>query len=187
MGLFRLYLACAVALAHAGIDRQIEFPFLSLVSNVHAVRMFFVVSGFYMALVIDTKYSKVTNGVAPFYVNRLLRLLPIYWLVAASFVVASYAIRSESLTQNVGWWAPDKDFFAGHNLAFAYVILTNVLLIGQDFAAFIHVNRGLAAHEFLLVPQAWSLGTELWFYLAAPGSCRTNTCSFWPGSWAIEP
>jgi peptidoglycan/LPS O-acetylase OafA/YrhL len=168
MGAFRLFLAFVVVLVHGGIERQLDFPFLSTVSAVHAVRMFFVVSGFYMALVIDTKYSRLQNGTQMFYANRLLRLLPSYWLVAFAFIAGSYLVHPQGLTQNVGWWRRYDELFSGYDVAFLYIVVTNIFLVGQDFAAFIHVNRGLGAHEFLIVPQAWSLGTELWFYFAAP-------------------
>jgi peptidoglycan/LPS O-acetylase OafA/YrhL len=175
MGLFRLYLACAVALAHGGLERHFTFPFFSLVSAADAVRIFFVVSGFYMALVLDTKYSRMPNGVWLFYGNRLLRLLPAYWLIALVFVAGSYIVHPNALTANVGWWDPAKRFLEEHPTAFVYLVLTNLLLIGQDFAAFITVVDGLRAHEFLIVPQAWSLGTELWFYAAAPFLVRLRS------------
>jgi peptidoglycan/LPS O-acetylase OafA/YrhL len=166
LGFFRLLLACAVALAHGGIDRQFEFPYLSLVSNVHAVRMFFVVSGFYMALVLDTTYSNLP--MSHFYTNRLLRLLPTYWIAALLFLAISFFGFSNSLPQNVAWWAPSAHYFDGHPVAFVYLVVTNICLIGQDLAAFISLNHGAMGHDFLIVPQAWSLGMELWFYMAAP-------------------
>ena len=44
------------------------------VSPLYAVEMFFVISGFYMALVLGTKYSLIWR----FYSNRLIRLMPSY-------------------------------------------------------------------------------------------------------------
>jgi len=41
-----------------------------------AVKSFFIISGFYMALVIDTRYYALP--VSDFYTSRLLRLLPLY-------------------------------------------------------------------------------------------------------------
>jgi peptidoglycan/LPS O-acetylase OafA/YrhL len=177
MGLFRLFLACAVALAHAGTDWQPYFPFLSIVSNVHAVRMFFVISGFYMALVLETKYLAARHGVVLFYLNRLARLLPLYWIVATAFIVASYIVHPLSLTTNVGWW--NNDAFKGHPWAFAYEIATNLLLVGQDIASFIPLNGSMRGHDYLIIPQAWSIGAEIWFYLAAPLLVRLRSRALW--------
>lgn len=177
MGFFRLFLACAVALAHAGTDWQSYFPFLSIVSNVHAVRMFFVISGFYMALVLETKYLAARRGVALFYLNRLARLLPLYWVVAAGFIAASYVFHPLSLTPNVGWWS--NDAFAGHPWAFVYEIATNLLLVGQDIASFIPLNGSMRGHDYLVIPQAWSIGAEIWFYLAAPLLVRLRSRTLW--------
>ena len=40
------------------------------------MKSFFIISGFYMALVIDTRYYALP--VSDFYTSRLLRLLPLY-------------------------------------------------------------------------------------------------------------
>jgi peptidoglycan/LPS O-acetylase OafA/YrhL len=48
-----------------------------------------------------------------------------------------------------------------------FMVVTNVSLFGQDLVEFFDLF-GRTASGFLLVPQAWSLATELWFYLLAP-------------------
>ena len=162
LGAFRLLLASCVVIGHAMSGG--DTPYFSLLSGYYAVQLFFVVSGFYMALVLDTKYLKAPNGAWRFYGNRMARLLPTYWAVVIAFVAMAYVLHRDA---NLDWlFNPDKAF-AGHPLAYAYMVFTNLLLIGQDLPAFIDVNGSLA-HTYLIVQQAWSVGTEIWFYLAAP-------------------
>src|SRR5689334_14401820 len=71
MGLVRLLLALAVVLSHTPTA---EFHFIG---GGLAVQAFFIVSGFYMALVLDGKYADART----FYSNRLLRLAPAYFVV----------------------------------------------------------------------------------------------------------
>lgn len=70
MGIIRLLLACAVFNSH--------FPFLdmSVVDGHEAVLAFFAISGFYIALILDTTYA--TPG--RFYMGRFLSLYPMYVL-----------------------------------------------------------------------------------------------------------
>jgi peptidoglycan/LPS O-acetylase OafA/YrhL len=67
-------------------------------------------------------------------------------------------------------------------LSFGYLILTNLLIFGQDIVMFLGISPESGnlfftsnfwtthphLHTFLLVPQAWTLGLELTFYLVAP-------------------
>ena len=135
--------------------------------------MFFVVLGFYMALILHTTYSSLPVG--HFYSNRLLRLFPTYWVVAISFLTISFVGFADSLPRNIALWAPSAHNFDGYLWGLFYLVVTNIFIIGQDLAAFIGFNHGLLGHEFLIVPQAWSLGAELWFYLAAPWLVRLRS------------
>jgi len=76
VGLLRTFLALLVVGSHLGAFGGATF----------AVKAFFVISGFYMALVIDTRYYALP--IADFYASRLLRLLPTYWVVGLLTVVA---------------------------------------------------------------------------------------------------
>ena len=73
MGLVRVALALAVLLSHLPLA---SYKFLS---GGLAVQSFFIVSGFYMALVLGGKYKDV----GLFYSNRLLRLFPTYFVTCA--------------------------------------------------------------------------------------------------------
>ena len=81
MGSLRLFLALSVALGHFGMP--LGFPTSDI-----AVQSFYVISGFYMALVLNEKYGPGTYWL--FISNRLLRLWPTYIVVLVlSFAAAN--------------------------------------------------------------------------------------------------
>jgi peptidoglycan/LPS O-acetylase OafA/YrhL len=157
MGTLRLILAVVVAYSHlAGATR--------LPTSDIAVQSFFVISGFYMALVLRSKYPPGTYWL--FISNRLLRLWPAYLLV----LTASLAVATN-------WPAVAKL----DRLGIAFFAITQLLIVGQDIYLFLFVHgdhlQFTAAHldtvgtpffVYAPVPQAWSLGPEIYFYLLAP-------------------
>jgi peptidoglycan/LPS O-acetylase OafA/YrhL len=85
MGILRFLLALAVIASHAngiGIPLPHEKPYPSwaifMVDGRQAVALFFIISGFYMAMVLNTKYQ---NSTLKFYGNRFLRLWPTYIII----------------------------------------------------------------------------------------------------------
>ncbi|MGZ3699187.1 MAG: acyltransferase family protein, partial [Bdellovibrionota bacterium] len=148
---------------------------------------FFMISGFYIYLLLKTKYVGRTSLKA-FYQNRFLRLFPSYWMVLAFTSVISLlgwtAVPSGSFFFYWSqWWSPlpwDTLFFA---------IATNVGIFFQDWAMFLTADPATGhlvwssnflreTHPMwllLMVPQAWSLGTELTFYLLAPWLFKHGT------------
>jgi peptidoglycan/LPS O-acetylase OafA/YrhL len=71
MGLLRYLLAAAVIVAHSA-----PIPGLPLLAGDLAVKLFFLVSGFYMGLILSEKYLTLPGGLALFYGNRFLRIFP---------------------------------------------------------------------------------------------------------------
>jgi len=180
MGLFRLTLAFCVVLAH-GLN--IAIPAAS--ADV-AVQTFYIISGFYMGLVLTEKYHRF----GAFFENRLLRLYPAYLTVFA-VTLAHSLVRWAA---GRGAADPGLILYEAHfqplNLpAKAYLIATNLLLWGQDVALFLRFDNaghslafttnalGTDPHveKFLLVPQSWSLSIELGFYVLAPWLVRRRT------------
>lgn len=166
MGLIRLILAYSVVLGHAS-DRY----FVSLTVPAIAVQVFYLISGFYISLVLANGYPRRRD----FYESRLLRLLPAYWCVLATALVyysctANFLPRLAALPVRV--WIP-------------YAV-AQVTLLGIDLSMFTGINGGHLGfvryyfhshpplHDLLLVPQAWSLGVEIWFYLLAPFVVRRS-------------
>ncbi len=72
MGTLRFLLALVVAYGHFAVP--LSFPTSDI-----AVQSFFVISGFYMALVLNEKYGPGSYWL--FISNRLLRLWPAYFVV----------------------------------------------------------------------------------------------------------
>ena len=82
MGILRLLLAISVVLAHSS-------PLFGITSvgGALAVQAFYIISGFYMSLILNEKYTGGNNSYYLFISNRLLRLYPIYWVVLVSQII----------------------------------------------------------------------------------------------------
>lgn len=172
MGLVRFLLAFSVLVAHSPFASQFMVP-----AEI-AVQMFFVISGFYMTMILNTKYG---NRTLTFYKNRALRLYPIYLFVVV--LVVSAGSLSEFLFRfRLNNWNSAWDFYReGHLslLSFLYVNFMNLTMFCQDSVMYLKIRSGdfvlgyfgdsnPPVHDFLLVPQAWSLSLELMFYGLAP-------------------
>ncbi|THD77660.1 MAG: acyltransferase [Phenylobacterium sp.] len=152
MGALRLFLAISVVIAHTG-----PLFGLQLMPSFEAVRIFFAISGFYMALVLKEKYAGRT---LLFYSNRALRIYPTYWLALAVTLPL------------IGRW-PLQGL---EGLSWLGALFANLSLFGADVLYFTRHGPRLA------VDPAWSLGAELLFYLAAPFIARLGT--WWLGGIA---
>ncbi|MDO1558679.1 acyltransferase [Brevundimonas sp. 2R-24] len=173
MGMLRLTLALAVLLAHLP-----GAPF-TFVHGGLAVQAFFIISGFYMALVLDGKYAD--RGL--FYSNRLLRLAPSY---LAMMVVCAIGLFGFGVSVTA---TPEVFMTAFSDPATAVVMaFENVFVVGQELLFWLRIgpDGGLIydpsgalpsetntlAWQALLVPQSWSLSMELMFYAMAPFLAR---------------
>lgn len=144
MGLLRFLLACAVVLGHApGWGMPPDTISKGFILPYYAVQAFFVISGFYMALI----HEKYSGHKMVFYVNRYSRLIVSYWIVATITFAASNYI---DFPQYRGGGAP------------IIPLVANLTLFGADSVQFLNQVG------WILVPQGWSLGTEIWFYLLVP-------------------
>jgi len=154
MGLVRVLLALCVVEFHSiyAVGNASIWP-LALPNGVHAVQAFYVISGFYMSLVLSDKYR---GRPLAFYNARLLRLLPMYWLVAAltiTFMIWFGAgIPKEYFEWPIGLW----------------LWFSNLTLVGLDWNCFIAIDDKRLLSHLSIVSPAWTLGVELTFYLLAP-------------------
>jgi peptidoglycan/LPS O-acetylase OafA/YrhL len=164
MGVIRLILALSVVVWH------MPGPPVRLLNAAVAVLLFFVVSGFYMALVVNEKYAPSGRGwVRRFYTARFLRLYPAY-IAMCAVMVAWF------------WWTNSPNAFtarlpvpAGEQFLLAAI---NLGVIGQDlFELMNHIggepvrrlfSPGFFNPMWMLVGQAWSLSSEIFFYLLVP-------------------
>jgi peptidoglycan/LPS O-acetylase OafA/YrhL len=179
MGFLRIYLALSVIAGHTNTF-ILPWP---MHSGAQAVQIFYLVSGFYMALV-SSKY----NTAAEFYTSRFMRIFIPYWTILAGVLVISSL--SGLLT---GQWlaleayttlSPEKNGALGIIL----VIVANVTLFFQDWILFLKHDAGQALSfttnwrnsasplwKYLVIPQAWSVGVELAFYLLVPWLNKQKT------------
>ncbi len=142
MGTYRFFLAITVALSH------MEVTFLGGHDpGVTAVISFFLISGFVMTGLVRTYYSAY-DKVPMFYLDRLARIVPQYLFFLLLTTAGFYALHFSS------------PYLEG--LSFAG-IMANLLVVPLDFFMY---HPGIA--RCMLIPQAWSLGLELTFYLLFP-------------------
>ncbi len=175
MGFLRVFLAIVVVINHTG-------PLFGLVFTdaYIAVKIFFIISGFYMALILNEKYIG-PGSIRLFLTNRFLRLYPTYWMVVALSVGASLAFHHFlDYTLVLGPWLTHAHRLASSSIM-AFVT-ANTAIFGQDFLFFTSLSpetgqlvldaNSMAAVQpawfYLAAPQAWTLSVELTFYLIAP-------------------
>jgi peptidoglycan/LPS O-acetylase OafA/YrhL len=178
MGLIRLLLALAVVLVHSPFPPWSRSP---MVGGNIAVEAFFLISGFYMELVLTTRYRDASGRPAtlPFWVSRALRLYPVYWIMAGAMLAFVLLTRP-------GAWQEAMHAFGPAGAV--YLSVTNVIILGQDLtfwighsAAGLHLTANAVAEphpvlmQFLLVPPAWTLSLELMFYLMVPFLTRLSS------------
>jgi peptidoglycan/LPS O-acetylase OafA/YrhL len=179
LGVLRLSLALLVVYAHC------VYPFGRVgISGENAVEIFYMISGFYMTLVLRDKYAAPGGaGVKAFYANRALRIFPAYLLVAATTL--TLCLFGHAL---FGWEPQAARYFAEWRHAglldapkLIWLGFSQLSMVGlETFNFFTVTSQGAVIptagvnaddHELwrlLLVPQAWSLSVELYFYALAP-------------------
>jgi peptidoglycan/LPS O-acetylase OafA/YrhL len=185
MGIIRLALALSVVAAHSS-----PWPVFGFIHANYAVEMFFMISGFYMAMVLATKYA----GRSPwdFLTNRLLRIYPTYWTVLLVTGALMYVGTFPEQTRPfVRLYEASFNNWSGL-WALLVVALSNTSLLFQDVFMFLSVRDDLQfrftsdfnreanpAWHFLLVPQAWTVSLELVFYALAPYLVRRRSFVLW--------
>jgi peptidoglycan/LPS O-acetylase OafA/YrhL len=159
MGLIRLMLAFGVLLAH--MNQQILTPLglmadfrlaLSLTGGV-SVLFFYVVSGFLISFILDSKYPRGVKGTLAFYKSRFLRIYPL-WVAVFLFSALIVTHGAEpTWSSRHGWLS----------------YIRALVLVGQD-------ARLIFSHypdrNWDIFPPgsevSWTLGAELLFYTMAP-------------------
>lgn len=159
MGILRLFLALCVIAAHSGAE---VLGTIGPNWSVYAVTVFFVISGFYMALVTDTKYKNMP--VRDFYASRAARIYPTYWLAAL------LAFGVLFLQKGSAMFVPLAGLSVWQQ---AYVVFTNLFIFGQDLSHLycvktVATGTCLVDSQFLLNPPGWTIAVELLFYVLAP-------------------
>src|ERR1035437_2129809 len=130
MGIIRLLLAISVVIDHSNP----LFGF-SFIGGQLAVEVFFIISGFYMALILCEKYNKASDRKI-FIGNRLLKIFPIYWVIFILGLIYElanayfhYSSNEVSLFVHPGIHLNVFSFF--------YFLLTNIIILGQDIILYL--------------------------------------------------
>src|ERR1700722_20563550 len=164
MGLLRLLFAFSVFLSHTPLPFQ-----LPLVPAGLAVQSFFIISGFYMALILEKKYTGQRHSYKLFITNRFLRIYPVYWVVLVTIIflaMIKYSFRLVSDDNLIVLFFQYYKHATPFVIIFAFVadLLRNVtLILSNDY-----LWQAPRDPAYLLIPPAWTLQIELLFYLFAP-------------------
>jgi peptidoglycan/LPS O-acetylase OafA/YrhL len=182
MGYLRFLLALTVIFCHSSLFFGLKF-----VSGNIAVEAFFIISGFYMAFVLNEKYFALTGYYKLFITNRLLRLYPAYWVVLLLTVLAGILhgyINGQygNLQVYIDNWHSLKP------LTLFFLITSNIFVAGQDLFFFLTTNSSggltftssvfsgsFATYRFLLDVPLWTVSLELMFYLTSPFWVKLKT------------
>ncbi|MBI3518425.1 MAG: acyltransferase [Bacteroidetes bacterium] len=174
MGILRTILALAVVVYHS-----FKIFGLHLCGGQVAVESFYMISGFYMALILNEKYIG-PGYYKTFILSRFYRIFPVYWIVLVSALLLSL----------IGYAAFNNPYYLARYISnyqclsgttIAYLVLENVVVFGQDLLYFLRIDEHCrpefvynvlsykhAGFQYLLVPQAWSISIECLFYIIAP-------------------
>jgi len=175
MGILRLFLAFCVVNIHGKLLGVNLFPADA------AVQAFYVISGFYMAMVLNEKYNHPSVSYADFILSRVLRIAPAYFLVflltALTAIIASVIFNWQIAP--LGQWELVSGTLGVTSLM--TLLLPQFLIFGLDFLHFLTIDEfgsiqftrnflqdPIQLWRLVAVPQAWSLAIELYFYCLAP-------------------
>lgn len=170
MGVIRLLLAIAVFNSHYSLLG------LPVVDGHEAVLAFFAISGFYMALILDTSYTTRSA----FYFGRLISLYPMYVLALCISIalVVTADIHPMSSKEQLQTLLSDP-------LSLGVMIWTSACTLGQELLFslsqsadgqlnFVQASREAIWNHAPLI-QAWSLSLEVTFYALAPFLTRMKS------------
>lgn len=155
MGILRLLLAIGVVAEHSGVS--------IMVGSFTAVQAFFMISGFYMSLIL----SNGSYGVRTFYMSRAVRIYPMYWAAIAFaglyyFIATRYGIDTYGSRGFEAIWSETGDL-----LTRVWYAVSVPTLLGTDFGYFFERFDRLAVVWVPMIP-IWTLALEIYFYALCP-------------------
>jgi peptidoglycan/LPS O-acetylase OafA/YrhL len=163
MGILRLFLALSVISGHATTT---VFGVRGI-GAYYAVNAFFVISGFYMAMVLNGKYKDLRPYA--FYKSRALRLFPAYYIGLLLCILVTYP--------NLANFFPNLTL--GSQI---FYLFQNLFIVGQDLSYLVcsrQLDGSCAVSIGMTInPPAWSLAVEIGFYLIAPFMLKSTKRTF---------
>lgn len=163
LGVIRILLALSVFFTHISSGH-----WFSGVGGDTAVELFFVISGFYIQEILSKTYKSNSK----FFINRLLRIYPIYLIILVltilsepqryfeAFKSLTDIGRAISLTSNFGLLGLDQMYFLNeYNENYFFNLL----------------GTNDPSNAMVIVPVAWTISLELFFYLLAPRLARARS------------
>jgi peptidoglycan/LPS O-acetylase OafA/YrhL len=177
MGTLRFLLALSVAGGHTTSMFGFGAPWI--LPGSRAVQIFYVISGFLMAMILNGKYADTPHGNWLFYTNRAVKIFAPYFVILSvtiAICLLSKALTGNALLLNV-WFAEAGSMSVS---TWAFAVLTNIFIIGQEWGYLLVYRAGSIvfslhafesppmASQFTIIVPAWTLSIELMFYIVAP-------------------
>lgn len=164
MGIVRLFLALSVVSSHME-----SYPPISMANGVFAVKLFFIISGFYMAMV----YRNYSSNIK-FWCSRYLRLYPTYFIC----VICALMLYYGSYLKDIQLLPVAAQILLGVtqlSLLFQDILLWLSIDMNHEIG-FVPIYRAWedSIYQYALLFPAWSLGSELMFYLVTPFIMRVS-------------
>ena len=115
------------------------------------IAVFFVLSGFLITyLLLKEKEVKSKINIGSFYIRRILRIWPLFYVVLAfGFLVYPYLYH-----------------LMGHNVKIYNSVFYNILFLNNF--DFLNLMKSNSEHVFPIISVTWSIGIEEQFYLTWP-------------------
>lgn len=174
MGLIRYLLAVSIIFGHIPISNRL------FLGAPMALESFFIISGYFIALVLDKKYRYSHRQIKNYLFNRFLRIFPVYWFILFLTILiiwVSHILNISLFSSLILAFEQYKN-----SLMIGFMALLNLVIFGQDSVWYIwydisnHIIRFTAnfttihprLDSLFLVPQSWALALELTFYCIAP-------------------
>jgi peptidoglycan/LPS O-acetylase OafA/YrhL len=124
MGFLRFILAITVVIAHSSPIFGFTF-----VGGQIAVQSFYMISGFYMTLILNEKYVGTNSSYKLFISNRFLRLYPIYGMVLLLTIVSSVIVSIYTNGNNLGKFGIYAEYYDVMSFgSLFFLVFTNLLL-----------------------------------------------------------
>jgi len=136
-GLTRFILALLVVISHFSNG---------IMLGKFAVCCFFILSGYWISSMYDKRYSKKENKLKVFYISRLWRLFPMYYLFTVLGLISTILYYPEFFSS-----ISQLGFFPKLT-----VVISNLFILGSTIP------------KYRVLGPAWSLEVEIQFYLIFP-------------------